>query len=91
MLIEETVIVQVLKGAWLPPGSKKLVNRGGQRAVGKFTADQLVRKWPDRYKILKVKHGKNISPSKKQHANVLRKGKDLDLDGSGSVGVDTAE
>ena len=91
MLIEKTVIVQVLRGAWLPPGSTKLVGVGGQKEVGEATALDLVRQWPDRYKILKANHGKIISPSKKQPPNIQRESEDLDIGGQRSDSVDAAE
>ena len=80
------VTIQVQYGAWIPPGSKKRVVRGGQKQVEESLANELVRRFPGKYKILKpkkskVNHGTDIHSQTGEPKDVLGEGGDLDLDG----------
>lgn len=77
-------VIMVMFGAWKPPGSEKVVRRGGKYTVSDELAASLVKCNKDKYKILEVHSGKSIPTRKAKQGDVLRERGSVDFSGRGS-------
>jgi hypothetical protein len=75
-------VIMVMFGAWKPPGSEKIVRKGGKYTVSETLAASLVKINPDKYKVLN--DGKSISSRKTKQGNVQRESGAVDLQRRGS-------
>ena len=78
-------VIMVMFGLWLPPGYTKPVGTGGKVQVDDDLAAVMVKKNPNKFKILQRNkpNGKSISPQGPEPEDVLRESGDLDFDGRG--------
>jgi len=75
----------VMFGLWLPPGYTKPVGTGGKVQVDDDLAKVMVKKNPNKFKILQrtINHGKSIPKQTAESENILGEGGNLDLDRRG--------
>lgn len=77
-------VIMVMFGAWKPPGSEKVVRKGGKYTVSDELAASLVKLNPDKYKLIEVHSGKSISTRRTKPRDVLGQGGDVVVGGRGS-------
>ena len=81
-------VIMVMYGSWLPPGFTKVVRKGGKITVDEGLAAAMVKKNPNKYKLIDRKNnGPSIHPQTGESENILRESGNLGIVESGD-GVD---